>query len=109
MINNEEEFLAAYRNIQWPTPTEPEYRIYYDPKDGKILHITNDKLEGDFIVVDKETFHQSPIHHRVKNGKLVPPEPTYGKLVPGEQGTSTDPTNVTLIDESGTKWAMKNQ
>ncbi len=108
MTNNDEEFLAAYNAIQWPALKEPEYRVYYDPKDGKISSITNEIMEGEFILVDKETFHQSPVHNRVINGKLVPPEPGYGKLVPGNEGTATANDNITLIDESGTKWTMKN-
>jgi hypothetical protein len=104
-----ENLLAAWNSIDWTPPGSPEYRIYYDPTTGKILNYTNEDIPGDFIVVSREIFAQHRFDLTVKQGKLINPCPTRGKLIPSDDGVACHPRNLTIIDNSADsiKWKMK--
>lgn len=48
----------------------PEFRLYYD-SEGKVLFYTCDKPEGNFIIVDKETFAIGNPHVIIIDGKIT--------------------------------------
>lgn len=107
----DDDFLEAYKQFvpQWQAPKPPiEYRVYYEPNTGKILCYTNEKIAGEYILVDAETFSCNRFDLTVKNGKLHEPEPVIGKLQPNTTGTATHVNNIGLVsrDGSGTTWGM---
>jgi hypothetical protein len=61
--------------IQHVEKQEIEFRVYYDDI-GRILFYTCDKPEGNFIIVDKNTFAAARPDLRVVDGKLT-------TLIPG--------------------------
>jgi hypothetical protein len=72
-MNPVEEFLKALASIPAPIPPESkEYRIYYN-ETGHItmLSMTNHP-EGNYIVVDLETFENYTKYSKIENNKLIP-------------------------------------
>lgn len=58
--------------IIWEAPViaPPEFRLYYDEK-GKVITYTCEKLEGNYIVIDKHVFAEARPDVRVVDGKLT--------------------------------------
>ena len=103
------EFLKALNNFQPTLPAKIEFRVYYDASTGKILDYTTDQREGDFIIVDRNSFHAHRFDYRVKDGKLIAPSLTRGKLRPGIEGTRCHPQDVSLVvdsDTNGICWSL---
>ena len=106
-----EEFI-----IVWEAPKiiPPEFRLYYDDK-GKVICYTCEKLEGNYIVVDKDTYAEGRPDVRVVDGKLVKSyeSTVIAKLQLDEtEGVNTSIHDVSIIvDESYTdktnKWKLK--
>jgi hypothetical protein len=82
-----EEFLKALASLPEPVVPEPkEYRIYYN-ETGRItmLSMTNHP-EGDYIVVDLETFENYTRYAGVKDKKLIPVAQNSGYQVQLSKG-----------------------
>ncbi len=92
-----EEFLKAWNELAIPKTREVEFRVYYDSSNGDILDYTNDCCPGDYILVDKEIFHQHRFDQKVKNGKLVSVQPVIGKLRPSDCGTPCYKNDITIV------------
>ena len=94
-----DEFLKAWAEFQQniSAPVEIEYRVYYDPTSGKVLQYTTEKIEGEYILVDKNTFAQNRFDYKVSEGKLIPPVGNIGKLRPDTKGTACHPADITII------------
>ena len=73
---NEQEFWAILTAS--PTPAEPIYRLYYDDL-GNPLFFSMEDLPGNYIDIDRDTFHKSPPNIQVKDGKLI--DYSLGNLV----------------------------
>ena len=58
--------------ILWEAPKiiPPEFRLYYDEK-GKVICYTCEKLAGNYIIIDKDTYAEGRPDVRVVDGKLV--------------------------------------
>lgn len=58
--------------IIWEAPKiiSPEFRLYYDDK-GKVVCYTCEKLAGNYIVIDKDTYAEGRPDVRVVDGNLV--------------------------------------
>ncbi len=58
--------------VVWEAPVivKPEFRLYYDAA-GRVVCYTCEKLEGNYIVIDADTFAQSRPDLRVVDGKLA--------------------------------------
>jgi hypothetical protein len=87
-----------------------ELRLYYDDK-GNVLFYTCDKPEGNFIVIDKQTFAESRPDLKVVNGKLVRPglNPVVAKLIPKDEGISCAKDDVSIVttdDVEIQKWKL---
>lgn len=87
-----------------------ELRLYYDER-GNVTFYTCEKPEGNFIVIDKQTFAESRPDLKVVNGKLVRPnlKPVVSKLVPNEDGTSCAKDDLSIItnnDIETLKWKL---
>jgi hypothetical protein len=103
-----DEFWKAVAEIDWSRPKEIEYRVYYDAKTGQVLDYTNDQRPGDYILVDRETFHKHKFDVTVRDGKLVTPIPPRVKLVPGEKGRGCHSHDITILsDENSVYWTIK--
>ena len=84
-----------------------EFRVYYDADTGKILDYTTDDLPGNYIIVEREVFHQHRFDWTVKHGKMTAPKNVIGKLRPDSNGTSCDPQDITVIvspSQPNIKW-----
>ena len=49
---------------------KPELRLYYD-KTGSAICYTCEKLEGDYIVIDTQTYAEGRYDIKVLNGKII--------------------------------------
>jgi len=108
----EEEFFAIWQN-QKTEQVELEYRLYYDER-GAPLFYSTEKLEGQYIVVDRQTYINGDKHIRVLDGKITRIKTTYGKkLAPALQGQPCDPRDICVIVEDPNKpvlnWAVKHE
>ena len=107
----EQEFLEIWSN-QRTDQIEIEYRLYYDEQ-GWPLFYSTERVEGNYIVVDKQTYLDSPKHIRIVEGKIKRIKVLFGKkLVPAEQGQSCDPADVCVIVADqlpSKKWAIKHE
>lgn len=52
-----------------PKIVAPEFRLYYD-ENGSVITYTCDKIEGNYIVIDRQTFIEARPDVRVVDGKL---------------------------------------
>jgi len=75
-----------------------ELRLYYDDK-GNVAFYTCDKPEGNFIVIDKQTFAESRPDLKVVNGKLIRPglNPVVTKLIPDIEGFSCAKDDISIV------------
>jgi hypothetical protein len=92
---NGEEFLV----FEAPKITPPTLRLYYDDN-GKVITYTCEDLEGNFIIVDPQTFAESRYDVRVINGKLskVNPSLVIYKMKPDEfEGTSCASEDICVL------------
>lgn len=102
--------------ILWESPkiVPPEFRLYYDNK-GKVICYTCDKIQGNYIVIDKETYAESRPDVRVIDGKLLR---TYDSVIlsklviDSNEGINTTKDDISIVvDDSYTglknKWKLK--
>lgn len=98
----------------WEAPPiiKPEFRLYYDDK-GKVLFYTCEKPEGNYIVIDANTFAQGRPDVRVVDGKLstVNSGSIVSKLIPDETGTTCAKEDISIIVDKTYKdnitWKLK--
>lgn len=89
-------------------PPPPEFRLYYDDK-GNVLFYTGEKPEGNYIVIDTQTFAEARTDVRVIDG-VIRHNSTITqvyKLKPTTEGTLTHADDVSLIledDDEGMYW-----
>ena len=89
-----------------------EFRLYYDDT-GNILCYTCDKLEGNFLVIDAQTYAECRFDLKVLDGQLVNLNKLVAfKLVPSTEGTKCaieDNAIVVNDDYTGpsTSWKLK--
>ena len=92
---NAEEFWAILHAMPEPLPVF--FRLYYNEA-GEPITYTMEDLPGTYIEIDAETFSKSPMHVRVRDGRLVESIwRTTVKLVPGDTGTACHPDNVAIV------------
>jgi hypothetical protein len=84
MIDNKDEHLFVWNA---PSIQKPEFRLYYDDL-GNIICYTGEKLEGNYIVVDAQTFAEGRYDVRVLDGRIVKDSPnaTIVRLTPSDSG-----------------------
>lgn len=54
-----------------PVITPPEFRLYYDESTGKVLFYTCEKPEGKYLVIDRQTFAEGRMDHRIIDGRIT--------------------------------------
>lgn len=77
----------------------PEYRLYYDDH-GRVICYSMEKLEGVYVVVDKQTFHEARPDLRVVDGKVSTVSPSFivCKLMPDEtEGKLTALDDISIV------------
>jgi hypothetical protein len=90
-------------------PPPPEFRLYYDER-GNVLFYTGEKPEGNYIVIDTQTFAEARTDVRVIDGVIRHNSSITQvyKLKPTTEGTLTHVDDVSLIleddDSEGTYW-----
>lgn len=97
--------------ILWEAPKiiPPEFRLYYDEA-GKVICYTCEKLEGNYIIIDANTYAQARPDIRVINGKIsnVLNHCIVSKLMPDLiEGQLCESEDVSIISDGGTKWKLK--
>jgi hypothetical protein len=110
-----EELLNTYsKTIELKLPVPVEMRLYYND-DGSIITYSCEELEGNYIVVDAETFAMGRIDVKVVNGKLeiITPIFTIDKLVESNDGVTCAIEDINILvsndhDGESTKWTMKH-
>lgn len=96
-------------NFVYEPPPPPEFRLYYDDN-GNVLFYTGEKPEGNYIVIDKQTFAEARPDVKVINEAIVLNSniTQIYKLKPTTEGTLTYVDDVSLIledtDIEGTYW-----
>ena len=103
----EEQLAAMFQALPEPEPVV--LKLYYDDTGNPIVY-TCDKLDGNYIEVDPETFAIGSMSVRVVNGVLkhIPPPVYVNKLVPSTSGTRCHAKNVAVVvKDNGTYWKKK--
>lgn len=110
MPDNNEIFLEFWRDYQWPEATILRFRLYHDDQ-GVPVTYTHEDLPGAYITVTPEQFALADMRVRVRDSQLIPAaRPAPPKLVPGDQGTACDPSDVCVIQDPGrlaTFWRLR--
>ena len=84
-----------------------ENRLYYN-KLGQPIAYTHDDLEGDYIIVDQQTFAECRKDVIIKGGRVIKQNTISAiyKMVPADEGTECDAEDITIIGE-GQHWKLK--
>lgn len=88
---------------------KPEFRLYYDEK-GHVITYTCEKLEGNYIVIDRVTFAEARPDVRVVDGEIVKNNSgaAISRLYPDSEGTLCEAEDISIITNSiGKYWKLK--
>ena len=101
------------KTIEPKLPVPLEFRLYYRD-DGSIITYSCEELEGNYIVVDAETFAMGRQDIRVIDSKIQVIEPTFivTKLIEAADGIScaAEDINIPVSDDhegDSKKWEIK--
>jgi len=88
-----------------------EFRLYYD-KTGNPLFYTTDAEDGEYIIVDRETYVRADYTNiKIRNGKIMQKHQLDStKLIQHEsEGTRTHVSDVSIVEDekSGQYWKVK--
>lgn len=108
---NTEDYVMVF---EAPKIEPPEFRLYYDEEDGKILFYTCEKPEGKFIIIDQVTFACARMDLRVVEGRLTSGSPSavITKLMPdSEKGIECLIEDISIVsrgqdDKDVQKWKL---
>lgn len=106
-------FWKALEQVQVSEPVKIEYRLYYN-EDGTVNCYSMEELDGEFIVIDQETYNQFRTDLLVRDGKIIRiTNNSSWKLIPTDQQESygCHPTNVSIVVDKNYKdpqhWSVK--
>jgi len=85
-------------------PQAVQFRLYYD-ENGKVITYTCEHLEGNFVLVDAQTFAEARQDVTVVDGKVVPRSNTISvpKLKLSTTGTATLLEDVSIVVKEQSK------
>lgn len=94
-MNNDDEYILIW---EAPKLEKPEFRLYYDDK-GKVVTYTCEKLEGNYVVIDSQTYAEGRPDVRVLDGKIirVSANAVVSKLVPNDEGQTCAAEDLSII------------
>ena len=100
--------------IIWEAPPiiKPEFRLYYDDR-GNVLFYTCEKPEGNYVVIDSDTYAQGRPDVKVVDGKVAGQitGSIVSKLVQDNEGTLCASEDLSIVVDSSydniTKWKLK--
>lgn len=88
----------------------PEFRLYYS-ETGSVLFYTCDKPEGNFIVIDSQTYFESRFDIKIVDKKIVPlyDKKLIAKLMPSVTGISCYNSDISIVYDGSNskKWNLK--
>jgi hypothetical protein len=95
MTENNDDFVIIW---EAPVIVPPVFRLYYDDT-GKVICYTCEELEGNYIVIDAQTYAEARPDIRVIDGKIstVPVSMLVSKLMPGETGTKCASEDMSIV------------
>lgn len=95
-MSNDEEFLS----FVYTPPAPVEFRLYYNA-DGNVICYTCEQLEGDYIIVDAQTYAEARQDVQVVDGKVtrIVPKVMISKLKPSSTGTITLKEDISIVCE----------
>lgn len=81
---------------------KPEFRLYYD-ENGRVLFYTCDKPDGDFIVIDSQTYAEARPDIRILDGIIHKASEflVISKLIREDTGTTCAIEDISIIVDSG--------
>lgn len=100
--------------ILWEPPKlePPEFRLYYDDK-GKVICYSGDKsMEGNYIVIDTQTFIEGRYDVQVIDGQIsrASPNAVVYKLMPSvDAGANCHPEDISIMvseNDDKQKWKL---
>ena len=100
--------------VIWEAPPiiKPEFRLYYDER-GNVLFYTCEKPEGNYVVIDANTYAQGRPDLKVVDGKVAGAiaGSVVSKLTHDDDGTSCANEDLSIVVDSSynniTKWKLK--
>lgn len=95
-MSKQEEYVLVW---EAPEIKPPEFRAYYDDK-GRIITYTCEELEGDYVVIDAQTFAEARPDLRVVDGKIIKNVKTgvASKLIPSDnEGITCAEEDVSIV------------
>ena len=100
--------------VLWEAPklAKPEFRLYYD-ESGRVLFYSGEKPEGNYIVIDTQTFAEGRPDLRVVDGRIstVQHGQVVSRLAPGSTGTLCAKEDISIVVDSDygevTNWELK--
>jgi hypothetical protein len=97
--------------IIWEAPVivKPEFRLYYDEK-GCVISYSCGKHDGNYVIIDAQTYAESRPDVRVVDGKLVKinTHSVISRLVPDNEGTLCEREDLSILtDVDGQYWNLK--
>lgn len=94
-MSEQEEYILTW---EAPKIEPPEFRLYYDEK-GNVVCYTCEKLEGNYVIVDSQTFAEGRPDLRVVDGKISTVNPAFivSKLMPDTEGTDTSSEDISIV------------
>lgn len=99
-VYDEQGYIIGFQEV---ADDATEYRLYYDDH-GRVITYTMEKMEGNYVVVDNQTFAEARPDVRVIDGRISTVNPNFivCKLMPDEkEGTLAAFEDISiLLDES---------
>jgi hypothetical protein len=100
--------------IIWEAPPiiKPEFRLYYDDR-GNVLFYTCEKPEGNYVIIDSDTYAQGRPDVKVVDGKVAGQitGSIVSKLIQDNKGTLCASEDLSIVVDSSydniTKWKLK--
>jgi hypothetical protein len=95
MSDDLEEYILVW---EAPKIEAPEFRLYYK-EDGSVDFYTCEKPEGNYIVIDQQTYAEGRQDVKVVNGRVsrIRPHTTIEKLVKSDRGQKTALHDVSVV------------
>jgi hypothetical protein len=89
-----------------------EFRLYYDEQ-GNVLFYTCEEAEGNYIVIDAQTYAECRVDIKVVNGEIVKNNQiaTISKLIPSTNGVKCASIDINIIVDDyddAIVWNTKN-